>query len=252
MKRKMQALFISGLSWTCALVGNDSPTYPLFSGIVEAVDFNKNHPELCDSISDELWEVGQLALSSSPGFVPFFVFLKQYYHIDTAIETGTYHGGSTAFFSALYGEVHTAEIIYDYYSIAKERLQGFTNVHCHLGFSQEVLRNVLPHLSHKPIVFYLDAHWQAYWPLLDELDAISRTHKDNCIIVIDDIRVPGRPEIPYDHYNNEECSYEYVQGQLEKIFTEYDFFYLLSEYDRSPGEVPNRGKLVVLPRSWNQ
>jgi hypothetical protein len=40
-------------------------------------------------------------------------------------------------------------------------------------------------------LFFLDAHWYDYWPLLDEIELIT-SKVPRCVIIIDDFQVPGR------------------------------------------------------------
>jgi hypothetical protein len=114
----------------------------------------------------------------------------------------------------------------------------------HLGDSVSILHSLLPKLIGKPVLFYLDAHGNGAWPLLGEIAEIGKTHKDNCIIVIDDFKVPGRDDIPYDYYKGNECSYEYIKNQLDEVFTEYAFTYLI------PKRLSSRAKFVALPKKW--
>lgn len=61
--------------------------------------------------------------------------------------------------------------------------------------------------------FYLDAHWNEYWPLLDEIRSIGRL--DRHVIAIDDFLVPGRPEFGFDLYENTPCSWATVKELFE-------------------------------------
>jgi hypothetical protein len=173
----------------------------------------------------------------------FFQYLKNVLHIDTVFETGTLVGHTSRYFGSLFKTVHTVEISKEYYLKAKDFLSSFSNVNVHFGNSPDVLRQILPSLKDRSIVFYLDAHWEDYWPLLDELDEISKTHRDNCIIVIDDIMVPGRQDIKFDSYNGIGCSYEYVKSKLDLIFSLYSIHYLI------PKDLQYRAKLVIKPCS---
>jgi predicted O-methyltransferase YrrM len=184
------------------------------------------------------------AFNGAPEISAFISMLKNRYNIEAAVETGSQYGYTTSFLASTFDEVHTIEIVPSTYQVAQNNLRNFSNVTCHLGSSNDVLQKILPALESKPVLFYLDAHWEEYWPLLDEIEEISKTHKDNCIIVIDDVRVPGRPDIGYDWNGDNECSYEYVKNKLEKIYSSYDFYYLL------PRRIESKAKLVVIPKKW--
>jgi hypothetical protein len=67
------------------------------------------------------------------------------------------------------------------------------------------------------------------------------TFVDAFAIVIDDVKVPGRPDIGYDAYGPKECSFEYVKDKIDKIFTRYSIEYLI------PSNIKQRAKLVILP-----
>jgi hypothetical protein len=116
------------------------------------------------------------------------------------------------------------------------------NTHCYYGRSSDVLRIILPKLSEEPVLFYLDANEYDDWSLLEELEVISRTHKDNCVVVIDDCKVLIRSNVPFYSYKGEELSLKYVQCALNKIFSDYEVVYLV------PKNPNHRAKLVAKPR----
>src|SRR5580693_5258798 len=126
--------------------------------------------------------------------------LQKRYNLNGAVETGTFFGATTIFFSLFFDEVYTIEGKEKFYNDSRERLKNHPNIRCCLGSSEQVLKNILPSLEDKRLLFYLDAHSYYleaeqggfhYWPLLEELEEISKTHKDNCIIVVDDCMVPN-------------------------------------------------------------
>ena len=93
------------------------------------------------------------------------------YDIDTIIETGTYMGDTTELFAQLVPDVYTIEISKTYYEQSAAKMAGMKNVKRFLGSSNDVLR-VLFGLSDKlfdKCLLFLDAHWNEYNPLLDEL-----------------------------------------------------------------------------------
>lgn len=168
--------------------------------------------------------------------------LKRVYPITTVIETGTFEGSTTAFFARTFDEVHTIDISPQYSQIAQQRLISFSNIRFHLGSSEKILAQILPALKDEFVLFYLDAHWNEYWPLLDELEEINKTHHQHCIVVIDDVKVPGRSDVPFDAYKGHECSFEYAQAKIEKLFDGYSMHYLI------PSNPLMRAKLVIIPK----
>lgn len=215
----------------------------LFSGedLPRIVDYGQVYPN-CDAITPT-WATGQLAFNGAPELGTFLTYLKKTYHIDAAVETGTFKGNTTAYLALLFDDVYTIEIVESTYQETKSKLKTFPNVHCFLGSSETVLPNLLSELKEKRVLFYLDAHWEDHWPLREELNEISKTHYDNCIIVIDDFKVPNRPEIPFDKYNQDECSFDYIQDQLKQVFSEYEIHYLI------PKNFQSRAKFVALPKN---
>ncbi len=196
------------------------------------------------NMSLSAYKLGRSAFNHSPELSSFFHLITHYYQTDVCIETGTLEGFTTRFFSLNFKEVHTVEISEEYYKKGEDLLQDCTNVHRYLGSSPDVLKEILPSIKHKRIFCYLDAHWNDYWPLLDEIEEIGNTHQDNCIIAVDDVRVPGRKDIPFDSYHDEPCSYEFVKSKLEKVFTEYQYHYVI------PRNPEMRAKLVAYPTKW--
>lgn len=185
---------------------------------------------------------GCSAFNHSPELCPFFEMLRDKYNITTVIETGTYQGSSTAFFAHAFQEVHTIDISEKFARHAKRNLRSLSNIHFYVGSSESILHEILYALQDQFVLFYLDAHWDEYWPLLDELDIINKTHHGRCIVVIDDVKVPGRDDVPYDSYAGKECSYEYAKEKIEQVFDEYEIHYLV------PSNPAMRGKLVILPQ----
>lgn len=227
-------------------------TFQIFSdetNLPEIIDFAKSariENGYYATLDINAWQLGCYAFNYAPELTPVFARLKQKYKIDAVVETGTFNGGTTALFALLFDDVHTIELVYATFQYAQSRLQQFPNVQCHLGSSEKVLKDLLPALKNKFILFYLDAHWESFWPLLDELEEISKTHKDNCIIVIDDFKVPGRSDIPYDYYGSHECSVEYIKSKLDKIYTSYTSHYLI------PKSTMSRAKYIAIPTQKNR
>jgi predicted O-methyltransferase YrrM len=191
--------------------------------------------------------ISQEEISSGPfdgmsEITMFFKWAKNNFHISTAIETGSSHGGTSIFLAKVFHEAYTIEICDQSYERTKENLSQYSNAFPIHGNSSEVFKDLLPKLFGTRVMFYLDAHWNTYWPLLDELEMIGKTHKDNCVIVIDDIKVPSQPQRGYDSYAGNDLSYEYIEQKLKNIFLNYSIHYLLPI-----GDMGKRAKLAVLP-----
>lgn len=195
--------------------------------------------------SQDAFDVGVYAFNYAPELTPLFASLKKNYQIDAVVETGTFYGASTAIFSLLFDEVHTIEVLPSTFAIALENLKGYPNVHCHLGHSAPTLLTVLELLKKKRVLFYLDAHWYDDFPLLQEITSISRTHRDNCIIVIDDFKVPDRDDIDYDKYPSGQCSLEYIENSLRRLFSDYSVHFIIPKNKKS------RAKVIILPKRWD-
>lgn len=168
-------------------------------------------------------------------------------NIDCIIETGTFRGTTTAFLSETFPSlpIYTVEVDFKQFLEAEANLKPYSNVKVFCGSSEKVLDTLLPTLQEKRILFYLDAHWEEYWPLLDEMETISKNCKDNCCIVIDDFKVPYR-NFQHDGYKNQSLDLNYIEGKMNKVYkTPYYFF-----NDRSTREGRAVGKIYIVPNEW--
>ncbi len=187
--------------------------------------------------------------------------LIKMFNVKNIIETGTSSGATSKYFAAYYPDlnVYTSEIHEQTYLIAKQNFstlilpddnyyklkitEPVKNIVALLGSSDKVLKDLLPTISGTSL-FYLDAHWNDYWPLHDELIIISKYFKNDCIIVIDDFKVPNRP-FGYDCYKTEACSLEYIKPIMDKYFDKYVYYYN-DKHGRIPWDA--RGKIYIIPQ----
>ncbi|MFX0063170.1 MAG: hypothetical protein ACFFC7_13415 [Candidatus Hermodarchaeota archaeon] len=132
------------------------------------------------------------------------------------VETGTFLGASTSFVAqrARSLKIFTCEINKDLYRIAKNKLESYKNVNiCHCSSEKYILRLLKQKKLGNLPLFFLDAHWGSYWPLLDELKLIIES-RISAIILIDDFKVPGRPDFHFDRYSNKICGFETIKHLL--------------------------------------
>jgi predicted O-methyltransferase YrrM len=168
-------------------------------------------------------------------------------NIDCIIETGTYRGTTTAFLAETFPTlpVYTVEVEFKNYLQSEENLKEHKNVKMILGSSEKVLEDLVPTLKDKRILFYLDAHWEEYWPLLDEFEAIRKSCKDNCCIVIDDFKVPFR-QFQHDGYKGQPLDLDYIEQKMNEVYTT-PFYFFNDRSTRIPRAV---GKIYIVPDAW--
>lgn len=121
--------------------------------------------------------------------------------ITAIVETGTYHGTTTALFAATSLPVYTVEINPRHYSYSKTRF--FFNrgtVLLSQGDSCSFLRGLRDDCSvpGEDVFFYLDAHWEEDLPLREELEIIF-SGWERPIVMIDDFGVRGT-DYGFDDY----------------------------------------------------
>jgi hypothetical protein len=119
---------------------------------------------------------------------------------DRAIETGTYRGTSTEFFSAVIGTpVETVEANPRFFSYSSRRLAILPDVRVVLGDSRAFLRMVATRsgAADELVFIYLDAHWEDDLPLAEEVAIIARAWTQ-AVVMIDDFQVPDDDGYAFD------------------------------------------------------
>lgn len=112
--------------------------------------------------------------------------------IEQIIETGTYRGTTTEWFSQFSIPVFSAEIQPRFASFAQRRMADRPNVHIENLDSVVALKrwSEAPDIVSRRTLFYLDAHSKKkYLPLSKELEVISQKFS-SWVAVIDDFKVP--------------------------------------------------------------
>jgi hypothetical protein len=157
------------------------------------------------------------------------------HNINHIIETGTSDGHSTCLLAQCFNKVQTIEIVEDTYNIAKDRIKNFPNVIQYLGNSAEVLNNILLEGDNN-CMFFLDAHWESYCPLKDELKVIKEKNIKPPII-IHDFFVPNffnggvSARFGYDSYDSQPFTIDWLLEDLIGIYGKNNFHYY---YNVSP------------------
>ncbi len=120
---------------------------------------------------------------------------------DAIVETGTFDGSTSGYMASVSNlPIYTCELNEKILQIAKMRLANITNVHYYLGDSREFLSTLAESkISHRNILFYLDAHWNDDLPLMEEIKIINKAWQD-FVILIDDFEVPGDAGYQFHDY----------------------------------------------------
>lgn len=167
-----------------------------------------------------------------------FERLVNLHNINHIVETGSFRGATTKRLSGL-APVYSVELVPENYEIANETCKGLP-VTFKLGNSVDALREWLPNLKRERLLFFLDAHWEKYNPLLDELAVIAR-NDIKPVIAIHDFKVPGT-DLGYDSYAGQDYELSWIHLKLVDIYgPNYQYHY------NSQAGGARRGVIFIYP-----
>ena len=170
-----------------------------------------------------------------------FKALAEKHKIKTIVETGT-HLAETAEVLADWCEtLYTFETDKNWFRASLKTMKSKKNAKLFNMNSVEGLNKYLPEME-GPIMFFLDAHWESYNPLLDELAEIAKAGLKP-VIVIHDFKVPNRPDLGFDSYKGQDYTFEWIHESIYAIYGEngYKFHY----NDKAEGA--KRGVIFIYP-----
>jgi len=145
------------------------------------------------------------------------------------IETGTNVGTTLAYVAKKHPDVQCLSCEPDgqAFDHAVKNVESCSNVHIYNEVSQEFIGRLekdFSYLFEDNCLFWLDAHGYGFdWPLRDEIEFITNNF-DSGIILIDDFKVPGEEQFGYDEYDNQICSFEYIQNSINPQL-DYGLYY---------------------------
>jgi len=190
----------------------------------------------------------ELAFNNDSYLEEKFLAIKDCFGLDTVIETGTYHGTTTEWFSKNFKDVYTIESQSAHFEEASKRISHIENIRMNLGGSPEFLKNILSTIDDSKTILFLDAHWYTN-PVLAELDAIKESGKLP-ILAIHDFMVPEHPEFGYDEYPDQNIVYnwEWIEGHINSIYGKGGYS---KDYNtKATGSM--RGCLFIFPNKDNK
>lgn len=145
--------------------------------------------------------------------------IKEKFNWNTIIETGTDKGWSTEILSNIFDKVYTCEIDEERWQYYDELLQN-PKIKILKGSSPDCLKQFIEEIGHGEFFLYLDAHWNTYWPILDELQVVIDYGYKPVIIIHDFDNGLG---FQFDRYRDSEnqehlLNFEYVKEKIEQIY----------------------------------
>lgn len=163
------------------------------------------------------------------------------------IETGSFLGATTKFFAKTGLPVITIEANQEYHAYTQLRFLFQKRVTVLSGDSRKVLAALAldKRLTGEPCFFYLDAHWEAELPLLQEVRTIFKNF-NSPVVMIDDFCVPGT-RYGYDDYGEGRVL---DLGHLWPVIRE---FQIAAFFPKAPAESETgakRGTLFLFPPAW--
>jgi hypothetical protein len=170
--------------------------------------------------------------------------LSKKFKLTTFLETGTYHGETAKIVSKYFNKVITIENNQDFYQIALNNLKDISNCNLYLGSSPEMMEKYIEK-NNNSIFFFLDAHWEEYFPLLDELKIIKDKNLKP-VIAIHDFYVPdenGNAKFGFDSYHSQPLDFPYIKNAIEDLYeNSYEIIY-------STTSTTNSGVIFIYPKN---
>ena len=169
-----------------------------------------------------------------------------YINYSNFIETGTHMGDTIFHMEPYFEKLYTIEIKKEFYENAKQRYtwKSGNKIDFILGDSASKLKDILSNIDSASIVF-LDGHWSAGntgrgekdCPLYEELENILLYHKNEAIIIVDDVRLFGKGP----NKGNEVCDWEDIsQAKVIDILKER-----IQEHYYLPSELDDKDRLII-------
>lgn len=152
------------------------------------------------------------------------------------VETGTNRGWTSGWMASQGFEVYTCETNAERFERARAVYGHLPTWHAYHESSRQRVPLLVDSIF-EPALWYLDAHWEGEWPILDELRAIGRC--ESGVIVIHDFKVPGK-STGFDSYGGQALDWDYISPVLEKHFGKVDHF-----YHEKPEGPHNRGAIFL-------
>lgn len=189
--------------------------------------------------NNELAQNPHLSFADCPEFNSYIQYLKNTFHLTAAIEIGAGEGYTSEFLSLIFDKLYVIENDMIKFNTLQQRLQNKNNISIHFDSSLHILKNLLPQLQQERVFIILNAFSNKQTHLIEELKIIAHTHKNNCILLINGVKLPNGDNPPFLPYQ----ANTHFFGNLQKIFNSHIDYYLI------PKDPSKSVKLVLIPKS---
>lgn len=192
---------------------------------------------------------GTHIMNGDPQVQRLVLTLKDAFSISTVVETGSFVGHTTKWFGETFQRVVCHEKDPNYIKQTQANCAALKNIVFVPGDSGATIQKTVDELTSGPefgtVLFYLDAHWETDWPLLQEIEAIGRgfgkAPSKQFVVIIDDFKTPDRP-YGFDMYGEQPNDINFVKSTIETVAPGAVWFYL----DHSEHPNTGTGRLFVL------
>jgi len=140
--------------------------------------------------------------------VDLVAFLARLLPFEIFVETGTFEGESIDRIKPYFNRFYSVELSEHYWHLSKKRFENDPLVTVINGHAPVFLKELMPELKEKSVLFWLDSHWcdakatggeTSQCALLEELNAIDFLGNDS-VVLIDDARLfLCPPGVPHDY-----------------------------------------------------
>tara|TARA_B100000787_G_C16186595_1_gene295024 strand:- start:854 stop:1654 length:801 start_codon:yes stop_codon:yes gene_type:complete len=195
----------------------------IFSGLEERV--SKIEHSLIHELTSQVFPWQTYCLNGQENRKKIITEILSKIKFDLIVETGTEYGFSTKYFSQYSNKVLSIEKSKPVFLMAKKNLKDEEKIELILNDSKNLdlilkEKKINPESSDSTF-FYLDAHADDDYPLIDEISLIFKKFR-KFILVIDDFQIPGDEGYGYDSYKGKKLNIKFIKKLL--IGNEYIFF----------------------------
>ena len=172
--------------------------------------------------------------------------LRDQFSLDTFVETGTCYGSTTLWAAKHFRERPiTMEVNETFLGVAQGRFSDAgAAITVMLGDSAAMMPACCEAIKSagQSALFFLDAHFEAHCPLLQELAAIAEAGIKP-VIVIHDFQVPGRPDLGFDTWEGQPFRFSWIRPSLDAIYGANGY----SHYFNHEATGARRGVIYIHP-----